>query len=196
MSHDNHVADHMLRRVGFERPGSQLYALTGPAHDLPRGADSRRSSPYAPRGSASRPTPHTTSSPQPSSTATEVSTTGARTATRRKPSTAKESVFARIVVRDQERDPDGTLRAVSTDMRTREGALLHGEGDMQFVETRLDNTSLAFDAFSCIHGAGVPIRHRRPCHGGLTSQSPTARPSPPSSRHVSARRPSRRKPSP
>ncbi|MGP3948475.1 hypothetical protein [Streptomyces sp. 7N604] len=57
---------------------------------------------------------------------------------------------------DEVRDPEGTLRAVGTDMRTREGVLLHGEGDLRYVETRLDNTALAFDAFSYIRGNGRP----------------------------------------
>jgi hypothetical protein len=38
-SHGNHVADHMLRLVGFEcLPGSSLYALTEPGRDLTRRA--------------------------------------------------------------------------------------------------------------------------------------------------------------
>ncbi|WP_327660466.1 MULTISPECIES: hypothetical protein [unclassified Streptomyces] len=36
-SHDNHVAEHMLGRVGFERlPGSDMYALTDPHRDSVR----------------------------------------------------------------------------------------------------------------------------------------------------------------
>ncbi|WP_329543964.1 hypothetical protein OG548_03690 [Streptomyces sp. NBC_01356] len=63
---------------------------------------------------------------------------------------------SRIAVHDQVRDPEGTLRAVGTDMRTCEGVLLHGEGDLRYVESRLDSTSLAFDAFSYIRGNGRP----------------------------------------
>ncbi|GAA3679226.1 hypothetical protein GCM10022420_070840 [Streptomyces iranensis] len=34
LSHDHHVTDHLLRRVGFEPvPDSRLYALTEPHHD-------------------------------------------------------------------------------------------------------------------------------------------------------------------
>ncbi|MCX5555315.1 hypothetical protein [Streptomyces sp. NBC_00038] len=167
-SHDNHVTDHMLRRVGFERlPGSRLYALTEPDHDLTRrgqqAVQSLRAAQYS---------------------VTSDATYDLQPATRRNPGRGLldgpennpvpevlgggEAVFAaaraldadiraaRIVVHDQVRDPDGTLRAVGTDMRTREGVLLHGEGDLRYVETRLDSTALAFDAFSYIRGNGRP----------------------------------------
>ncbi|MEC4018273.1 hypothetical protein [Streptomyces sp. H27-D2] len=61
---------------------------------------------------------------------------------------------ARIVIHDQLRDPESTLRAVGTDMRTHEGVLLYGEGDFRYVETRLDDTALALDAFSYVRGNG------------------------------------------
>ncbi|MCM2580263.1 hypothetical protein [Streptomyces meridianus] len=82
---------------------------------------------------------------------------------------------------DQVRDPDGTLRAVSTDMRTREGALLHGEDDLPDVETRLDNAALAFDAFSYTRGNGphhaappIPTLDGVPVRQTLPGQSLTA----------------------
>lgn len=168
MSHDNHVADHMLRRVGFERlPGSRLYALTEPDRDLTRRGQQAVQSLRAARYSVtsedvydlkSVTRPHLDrgrfEGPE-NSSLTEV--LGGR-----------EEVFAsaraldadiraaRIVVHDQVRDPDGTLRAVGTDTRTGEGVLLHGEGDLRYVETRLDSTALAFEAFSYIRGNGRP----------------------------------------
>ncbi|MEU3162448.1 hypothetical protein ABZ753_34455 [Streptomyces griseoincarnatus] len=44
-SHDNHVAEHVLRLVGFERlPGSTLYGLTDPQRDpVRRGAQAVQS---------------------------------------------------------------------------------------------------------------------------------------------------------
>ncbi|MGW5200808.1 hypothetical protein [Streptomyces spiralis] len=44
-SHDNHVAEHILRLVGFERlPGSRLYGLTDPRRDpIRRGAQAVQS---------------------------------------------------------------------------------------------------------------------------------------------------------
>ncbi|MFF9072786.1 hypothetical protein ACF1A9_10805 [Streptomyces sp. NPDC014872] len=44
-SHDNHVAEHILRHVGFERlPGSTLYGLTDPQRDpVRRGAQAVQS---------------------------------------------------------------------------------------------------------------------------------------------------------
>ncbi|MFF3631621.1 hypothetical protein [Streptomyces sp. NPDC002164] len=44
-SHDNHVAEHILRLVGFERlPGSTLYGLTDPQRDpVRRGAQAVQS---------------------------------------------------------------------------------------------------------------------------------------------------------
>ncbi|WP_328337021.1 hypothetical protein [Streptomyces violaceus] len=168
MSHDNHVADHMLRRVGFERlPGSRMYALTEPDRDLTRrgqqAVQSLRAAQYSVTSDAAydlKPATRLNSGrsllngPE-NSPVWEVLGGG-------------EAIFAsaraldadiraaRIVVHDQVRDPDGTLRAVGTDMRTREGVLLHGEGDLRYVESRLDSTALVFDAFSYIRGNGRP----------------------------------------
>ncbi|MGW3848995.1 hypothetical protein [Streptomyces fagopyri] len=167
-SHDNHVADHILRLVDFERlPGSQLYALTESARDPTRrgqqAVQSLRAAQYSVTSDAAYdPKPatplhgdHGVLDRQENNPVPEALGGG-------------QTVFASahvldadiradlIVVHDQVRDPDGTLRAVGTDMRTREGVLLHGEGDLRYVETRLDNTSLAFEAFSYIRGNGRP----------------------------------------
>ncbi|MGW1374692.1 hypothetical protein ACWD6P_10535 [Streptomyces sp. NPDC002446] len=151
-SHENHVADHTLRLVGFERvPGSRLYALIEPNRDLTRRGQQAVQSLRAARYSVT------------SDVAYDL-----KPATRLVPSRGEEAAYAsaraldadiraaRIVVHDQVRDPDGTLRAVGTDTRTHEGVLLHGEGDLRYVETRLDNTTMAFDAFSYIRGNGHP----------------------------------------
>lgn len=168
MSHANHVADHMLRRVGFERlPGSRLYALAEPDRDLTRRGQQAVQSLRAARYSvtsdavydlktATRPNPGQglldgrADNPVPGILGDgEAVSASAR-------ALDADIRAARIVVHDQVRDPDGTLRAVGTDIRTGEGVLLHGEGDLRYVETRLDSTALAFDAFSYIRGNGRP----------------------------------------
>ncbi|MFE6364131.1 hypothetical protein ACFVP3_29575 [Streptomyces sp. NPDC057806] len=167
MSHDNHVADHLLRRVGFERlPGSGMYALTGPDRDLTRRGQQAVQSLRAARYSvtsdaaydlqpAARPTPGRGLFDEPSSDPVPEGLGGEEVVTASH-ALAADIRAARIVVHDQVRDPEGTLRAVGTDMRTGEGVLLHGEGDLRYVETRLDSTALAFDAFSYIRGNGRP----------------------------------------
>ncbi|MGW7523036.1 hypothetical protein [Streptomyces sp. NPDC054783] len=167
-SHDNHVAEHILRLVGFERlPGSALYGLTDP-HRAPsrRGAQavqSLRAAQYSVTSDAAYDLqPHARlgvgrgllgrlenpSAPS-LSTVEEAAFASARTLD-------ADVRAGRIVVHDQVRDPEGTLRAVGTDTHTREGVLLHGEGDFRYVETRLASTDLAFDAFSYIRGNGRP----------------------------------------
>ncbi|MEU8687721.1 hypothetical protein [Streptomyces sp. NPDC048665] len=167
-SHDNHVAKHILRLVGFERlPRSTLYALTDPHRDpVRRGAQAVQSlraarysvtsdatydlQPYTRLG-ASRALLDRLEKPSVSTAATVeqavVSSARALNA---------DIQAERIVVQDQVRDPEGTLRAVGTDTHTREGVLLHGEGDLRYVETRLASTDLAFDTFSYIRGNGRP----------------------------------------
>ncbi|MFF4362962.1 hypothetical protein ACFY1U_35210 [Streptomyces sp. NPDC001351] len=166
MSHDNHVADHMLRRVGFEQlPGSRLYALTEPDRDLTRRGEqavqSLRAAQYNVTSDAvydlkpvTRPNPgQGLFDGQPTTPVPEILGAGEAVSA---PALDADIRAARIVVHDQVRDPDGTLRAVGTDIRTGEGVLLHGEGDLRYVETRLDSTALAFDAFSYIRGNGRP----------------------------------------
>ncbi|WP_405539661.1 hypothetical protein OG787_46905 [Streptomyces sp. NBC_00075] len=161
-SHDNHAADRMLRLVGFERmPDSHLYALPEPTHDPRRRGQQAVQSLRAAQYSV------TSDAVYDVKPATRLH--GGRGLLDRPEAVGgEEAVFAsaraldadiraaRIVVHDEVRDPDGTLRAVGTDLRTREGVLLHGEGDLRYVESRLDNTSLAFDAFSYIRGNGRP----------------------------------------
>ncbi len=167
-SHDNHVADHMLRRVGFEQlPGSHLYALTEPERDLTRrsqqAVQSLRDAQYSVTSDAAydlapaaRPGPGPGLFDEPSNNPVPQTLGGEKTAFTASHALAADIRAARIVVHDQVRDPEGTLRAVGTDMRTGEGVLLHGEGDLRYVETRLDSTALAFDAFSYIRGNGRP----------------------------------------
>ncbi|MFD6995097.1 hypothetical protein ACFWA5_02190 [Streptomyces mirabilis] len=167
-SHDNHVTDHMLRLVGFEwLPGSQLYALTEPARDLTRrgqqAVQSLRAAQYSVTSDAAydrRPATRLHGDrgllDRPLNNPVLEALGGRETVFASARALDADIRAARIVVHDQVRDPDGTLRAVGTDMRTREGVLLHGEGDLRYVESRLDNTALAFDAFSYIRGNGRP----------------------------------------
>ncbi|QDO51691.1 hypothetical protein FNV60_28730 [Streptomyces sp. RLB3-5] len=168
MLHDNHVAEHILRRVGFERlPGSHLYALTEPDRDLTRrgqqAVQSLRAAQYSVTSDAAydlkpatRPTPGRGLFDGPSNNPVPEGLEDGEAAFTASHARAADIRAARIVVHDQVRDPDGTLRAVGTDMRTGEGVLLHGEDDLRYVETRLDSTALAFDAFSYIRGNGRP----------------------------------------
>ncbi|MGN5381001.1 hypothetical protein ACQ4WX_39235 [Streptomyces lasalocidi] len=168
MSHDNHVADHLLRRVGFEQlPGRHLYALTEPDLDLTRrgqqAVQSLRAAQYSVTSDAAydlapatRPAPGRGLSDGPSNNPAPQSLGGEETVFTASHALTADIRAARIVVHDQVRDPNGTLRAVGTDMRTGEGVLLHGEGDLRYVETRLDSTARAFDAFSYIRGNGRP----------------------------------------
>ncbi|MFE0187570.1 hypothetical protein [Streptomyces sp. NPDC059008] len=163
-SHDNHVADHMLQRVGFERlPDSNLYALTEPNRDPTRrgqqAVQSLRAAQYNVTSDAAYDLkPHTPLSPnrslsdRPKNRSTgQVSTVGEAAFASARALDA-DIRAARIVVHDQVRDPEGTLRAVGTDIRTREGLLLHGEGDLRYVEARLEHTGRAFDAFYAMPG--------------------------------------------
>jgi hypothetical protein len=167
-SHDNHVADHMLRRVGFERlPGSRLYALTEPNRDLTRrgqqAVQSLRAADYSVTSDAAYDLkPATRPTPGPGlfdglwDNPVQEGLGGEEAVFTASRALAADIRATRIVAHDQVRDPDGTLRAVGTDMRTGEGVLLHGEGDLRYVEARLDSTALAFDAFSYIRGNGRP----------------------------------------
>ncbi|SOE15094.1 hypothetical protein SAMN06272775_6028 [Streptomyces sp. 2323.1] len=163
-SHGNHVADHMLRRVGFERLlGSDHYALSEPDRDPTRrgqqAVQSLRAAQYTVTSDAAydlslQSAPRTNRGPL-GQLENRSAAVGAR---------AGEATFAsagaldadiraaRIVVHDQVRDAEGALRAVGTDLRTREGLLLHGEGDLRYLESRLEHTGRAFDAFYAIPG--------------------------------------------
>ncbi|WP_148588779.1 hypothetical protein [Streptomyces sp. WAC01526] len=162
-SHDNHVADHMLQRVGFERlPGSSLYALTEPNRDATRrgqqAVQSLRAAQYTVMSDAaydlnSRPplTNPGVLGRLENRSAAQVPGVGEASFSSARALDA-DIRAAQIVVHDQVRDREGTLRAVGTDVRTREGLLLHGEGDRRYVEARLEHTGRAFDAFYAMPG--------------------------------------------
>ncbi|MFE7318263.1 hypothetical protein ACFU7T_34980 [Streptomyces sp. NPDC057555] len=163
-SHDNHVADHMLRRVGFRPlPSSNLYALTEPNHDPTRrgqqAVQSLRAAQYTVTSDAAYDlnphTPPTTNRSLPGRMENRSAAVGAgvgEAAIASARALDADIRAARIVVHDQVRDSHGTLRAVGTDVRTREGLLLHGEGDLRYVEARLEHTGRAFDAFYAMPG--------------------------------------------
>ncbi|MFF8866010.1 hypothetical protein ACF08B_28560 [Streptomyces sp. NPDC015139] len=197
-SHDNHVAEHILRLVGFERlSGSTLYGLTDPHRDPVRRAAQAVQSLRAAQYSVTSDVAYDL---QPR---TRLGANRGLLDRLEKPSvstvpTVERAVVASarvldadikngwIVVHDQVRDPEGALRAVGTDTRTREGVLLHGEGDHRYVETRLASTDLAFDAFSYIRGNGrpdpTPSTQQRRAHA-TTTVSP-ARAGVPLARHL------------
>ncbi|MFH8684233.1 hypothetical protein [Streptomyces lydicus] len=162
-SHENHVADHMLRRVGFEQlPGSNLYALAEPKRDPGRrgqqAVQSLRAAQYTvtsdtaydlnPHASL---TPHQGLGRLEKASSPQVPSVGQAAFASARALDA-DIRAAQIVVHDQVRDREGTLCAVGTDVRTREGLLLRGEGDLRYVETRLEHTGLAFDAFYSMPG--------------------------------------------
>ncbi|MGH4028716.1 hypothetical protein ACQB60_07245 [Actinomycetota bacterium Odt1-20B] len=167
-SHESPAAEHMLRQVGFERlPDSDLYALTeprrDPIHRAQRAVHSLRAARYSVTSDAAYDLPSPTGQTSGPSCSDHLKGTLVP-----EPSALERGAFAaaraldadiqaaRIVVHDQVRDPEGTLRAVGTDMHTREGVLLHGEGRLRYVEARLATTDLAFDAFSYVRGNGRP----------------------------------------
>ncbi|MGA5631436.1 hypothetical protein [Streptomyces lydicamycinicus] len=162
-SHDNHVADHMLRRVGFEPlPGSNLYALTEPNRDPARrgqqAVQSLRAAQYTVTSDAAYDlNPHTPLTAHQglgrleNRSAAQVPSAGQAAFASARALDA-DIRAAQIVVHDQVRDREGTLRAVGTDVRTREGLLLRGEGDLRYIEARLEHTGRAFDAFYAMPG--------------------------------------------
>ncbi|MEV0372589.1 hypothetical protein AB0I10_22610 [Streptomyces sp. NPDC050636] len=167
-SHENHVADHMLRRVGFVRlPGSDLYTLTEPNRDPTRrgqqAVQSLRAAQYNVTADAAYDlnphSPLTTNRslldrPENRSAVMGAGIGEASFASAR--ALDADIRAARIVVHDQARDPHGTLWAVGTDVRTREGLLLRGDGDLRYVESRLEHTGRAFDVFYAMPGNERP----------------------------------------
>ncbi|AJT68670.1 hypothetical protein T261_7068 [Streptomyces lydicus] len=163
-SHDNHVADHMLRRVGFERlPGSNLFALTEPTRDPTRrgqqAVQSLRAAQYTVRSDAAfdlnlhaPPAVNSSLLGQLENRSTGMGARGEESAFASARALDADIRAARIVVHDQARDPHGTRWAVGTDVRTREGLLLHGEGNLRYVESRLEHTGRAFDVFYAMPG--------------------------------------------
>ncbi|WP_432180551.1 hypothetical protein [Streptomyces sp. NBC_00063] len=158
-SHDNHVADHILRLVGFERlPGSHLYGLSDPTREpLRRGAQavqSLRAVQYSVTSDAAydrEPYSRLDRTTGLNDRQEELSATPA--------SGIGEASFAsaqaldcdihtdQVTGHDHVRDPEGTLRTNGTYTRTSKGVLLHGEADVRNVETRPASTDLARDAF-------------------------------------------------
>ncbi|WP_030413269.1 hypothetical protein [Streptomyces sp. NRRL S-1448] len=162
-SHENHVADHMLRRVGFEQlPGSNLYALAEPNRDPCRRGQQAVQSLRAAQYTVTSDTaydlnPHAPLTPRQGlgrlekRSAPQVPSAGQAAFASARALDA-DIRAAQIVVHGQVRDREGALRAVGTDVRTREGLLLRGEGDLRYVEARLEHTGLAFDAFYSMPG--------------------------------------------
>ncbi|WP_326777055.1 hypothetical protein [Streptomyces sp. NBC_01445] len=167
-SHDNHVAEHILRLVGFERlPGSVLYSLTDPTREpLRRGAQavqSMRAAQYSVTSDAAYDLqPYTRLSPSRGPTDLPekppiMPVSGIQEAAVASARPLDADIRAdRIIVHDQVRDPEGILRAMGTETRTNEGVPLPGEGDLQYVETLQVRTDLAFDAFSYVRDSGWP----------------------------------------
>ncbi|MFI0155749.1 hypothetical protein [Streptomyces lydicus] len=121
-SHENHVADHMLRQVGFEPlPGSNLYALTKPNRDPTRrgqqAVQSLRAAQYHVTSEAAYDlNPHTPLTPHQgldrleNRSAAQVPSAGQAAFASARALDA-DIQAAQIVVHDQVRDREGTLRA-------------------------------------------------------------------------------------
>ncbi|MFD7204388.1 hypothetical protein [Streptomyces sp. NPDC059893] len=167
-SHDNHVAEHILRLVGFERlPGSHLYGLSDPTREpLRRGAhavQSLRAAQYSVSSDIAY-----DREPYSRSDWTRGLSDRQEDLSAMPASGIGEAPFAsahaldgdirtdQVTVHDHVRDPEGTLRAAGTSTRTSEGVLLHGEADVRNVETRPGSTDLACDAFSYVRDNGWP----------------------------------------
>ncbi|MFC9677879.1 hypothetical protein [Streptomyces sp. NPDC056949] len=173
-SHDNHVAEHILRLVGFERLlGSNLYSLTDPTREpLRRGAQavqSMRAAQYSVTSDAAYDLqPHTRLSPSRGPTDRPenppiMPVSGIEEAAVASAPFDADIRADRIIVHDQVRDSEGTLGAMGTETRTNEGVPLHGEGDLQYVEPLQVRTDLASDAFPPCATAGGQTLYR-PCN--------------------------------
>ncbi|MFC9498885.1 hypothetical protein [Streptomyces sp. NPDC056982] len=144
-SHDNHVADHILRLVGFERlHGSHLYGLSDPTREpLRRGAQavqSLRAALYSVTSDAAY-----DREPNSRLDRTRGLSDRQKDLSAMPTSGMAESPFAsaralegdiradQVTGHDRVRDPEGTLRAVGAYTRTSKGVLLHGEADVRNV---------------------------------------------------------------
>ncbi|MEV1026659.1 hypothetical protein [Streptomyces sp. NPDC050264] len=162
-SHDNHVAEHVLGLVGFERlPDSDLYALTDPHHDLVRrggqAVQSLRAAQYNVSSDAAYDLQPQTRLSQTSGLLDRLEKTPSAAPSIPETAAAAAPTHAiiqagRIVTHDQGHSPEGTLRTVSSNTRTRGGVLLHSEDDLRYVESRLPSTDVAV---SYIRGNGRP----------------------------------------
>ncbi|MEU6416025.1 hypothetical protein [Streptomyces spiralis] len=167
-SHDNHVTEHILRLVGFERlPGSTLYGLTDPHRDpMRRGTQavqSLRAAQYGVTSDATYDLPPYSGLAARRGLLNRLEKPSAPSV-----STIEEAALTldhtldvgiragQIVVHDQVRDPKGTPRAMGTDTRTQEGVLLHSEGDVGYDETRLASTDVTLGTFSYLRGNERP----------------------------------------
>jgi hypothetical protein len=165
--HNTPVIDHVLRRVGFHPiPGRrQLYALAEPDRDGIRRArqavQSLRIVRYQVAADAAF-EPDTTiaadpAPPRPLSQDTTPHRADVQVGlfAHARALTA-DIASGRLVLHEQLREPEGSLRAVGTYTDTGEGVLLHGEGHLRYVETRLPTTDKALDAFAYVRGNGRP----------------------------------------
>ncbi|MFE2426864.1 hypothetical protein ACFXJ5_08935 [Streptomyces sp. NPDC059373] len=165
--HNTPVIDHVLRRVGFHPiPGRrQLYALAEPERDGIRRArqavQSLRIVRYQVAADAVfEPDTTLASDPAPArplsqGAAPDRAEVQAGLFAHARALTA-DIASGRLVLHEQLRDPEGTLRAVGTYTDTGEGVLLHGEGHLRYLETRLADTDKALDAFAYVRGNGRP----------------------------------------
>lgn len=161
-SHESHVADHMLRRVGFERlPDSNHYALREPDRDpIRRGqqaVQSLRAAQYTVMSDAAydltlQTTARTRHGPL-GQLESHSATMGVRVGEAASAHALDADIRdAHVVVNDQVHEPEETLRATGTDPRAREGLLLRREGALRHVESRLEHTGRAFDDFDAMPG--------------------------------------------
>lgn len=175
--HNTPVIDHVLRRVGFQPvPGRrQLYALAEPERDGIRrtrqAVQTLRIVRYrvvtdAVFESDAAPTqPDRHRMVERSESLLSAPYSHAR-------ALADDIASGRLVLHDQLRDPEGTWRAVGTYTDTGEGVLLHGEGDLRYVETRLADTDRALAAFAYVRGNGRPVPPPEPRARVATAVSP------------------------
>ncbi|MFF7262202.1 hypothetical protein ACFZCL_18215 [Streptomyces sp. NPDC008159] len=174
--HNTPVIDHVLRRVGFEPvPGRrQLYALAEPERDgIRRTRQAVQSlrivryqvavdADFEPDPQPPRPSPNRDRDPA-------ESLSGPYAHAR---ALASDIASGRLVLLDQLRDPESTLRAVGTYRATGEGVLLYGEGDLRYVESRHADTDRALAAFAYVRGNGRPVPPPEPRARAATAVSP------------------------
>ncbi|MFF7393201.1 hypothetical protein ACFZAE_32770 [Streptomyces scabiei] len=174
--HNTPVIDHVLRRVGFEPvPGRrQLYALAEPERDgIRRTRQAVQSlrivryqvavdAAFEPDSLLPRPSQNRDRDPA-------EALSGPYAHAR---ALASDIASGRLVLLDQLRDPEGTLRAVGTYPATGEGVLLYGEGDLRYVESRHADTDRALAAFAYVRGNGRPVPPSEPRARAATAVSP------------------------
>ncbi|MCX5085655.1 hypothetical protein [Streptomyces sp. NBC_00401] len=167
-SHDNHVAEHILRLVGFERlPGSDLHSLTDPTREpLRRGAQavqSMRATHYSVTSDAAYDLqPHTRLRPSQGPTDGPekppiMAVSGVEEAAVASARLLDSGIRAdRIIGDDQVRDPEGVPQAIGLTPAPTRASRCMGRVTSSTSSPPQVRVDLAVDAFSSVRDNGRP----------------------------------------